>query len=260
MTENHEHLRHCFLGRWQMNSENNDGINSRNDHPEGFNGLVFSRREFLLAGGVMASVLCSLPVLASPETPLIIMEDAQGLIIGDPSKCVGCLRCELACTEFNDGKAAPGISRIKVGRNLNFGPDGPRIGTQGLGSWGNGLIIQDTCKQCPHPVPCANACPNDAIVLADSTNARVVDPKKCVGCKMCLRACPWDMLSYDPATEKTTKCFLCDGAPKCVTACPSGALSYIHWRDLTKTDRPRISPTAVVTPQKATTCNTCHQR
>ena len=51
-------------------------------------------------------------------------------------KCVGCGRCELACTEFNDGKAAPTLSRIKVDRNLNFGPEdvfGWRRGTGQLG-------------------------------------------------------------------------------------------------------------------------------
>ena len=26
-------------------------------------------------------------------------------LISDPSRCAGCQRCELACTEFNDGRA-----------------------------------------------------------------------------------------------------------------------------------------------------------
>ena len=54
--------------------------------------------------------------------PLIIMDKAQGLVVADPMKCVGCGRCELACTEFNDGKAAPKMSRIKIDRNLTSGP------------------------------------------------------------------------------------------------------------------------------------------
>jgi Aldehyde ferredoxin oxidoreductase, N-terminal domain len=47
-------------------------------------------------------------------------------------------------------------------------------GNLGEGNWGDGLIMQDLCKQCPHPVPCANACPRDAIVAKPPLNARVV--------------------------------------------------------------------------------------
>ena len=38
--------------------------------------------------------------------PLIITEQAEGLVVADPTRCVGCRRCELACTEYNDGKAS----------------------------------------------------------------------------------------------------------------------------------------------------------
>src|SRR5271157_6288027 len=84
---------------------------------------LFSRRQILKLGGISivgASALA--PLLArGASTPLIIMEKAQGIVIADPATCVGCGRCELACTEFNDGKAAPTLSRIKVDRNINFG-------------------------------------------------------------------------------------------------------------------------------------------
>ncbi len=115
--------------------------------------------------------------------PLIILDNAKGLVVGDPTKCVGCGRCELACTEFNDGKADPFLSRIKVFRNFNYGAAGAGQGQRDRGAWGDGLVVQDLCRQCPHPVPCATACPQDAIVLDPRTNARVVEVAKCVGCK-----------------------------------------------------------------------------
>ena len=112
------------------------------------------------------------------------MEKAHGIVIADPATCVGCGRCELACTEFNDGRAAPTLSRIKVDRNANFGPDARFAWREGRGLWGSGLVVQDLCKQCPHPVPCADICPEDAIVTAPSTGARMVDVEKCTGCKI----------------------------------------------------------------------------
>ncbi len=142
-----------------------------------------SRRQTLKWGGMSIIGLSVLgPVLAQGATaPLIIMEQAEGLVVADTAKCVGCGRCELACTEFNDGKAAPSLSRIKVDRNLNFGPAGLLAWREGQGNWGNGLVVQDLCKQCPHPVPCANICPEDAIVVAPVGKARMVDLGKVHG-------------------------------------------------------------------------------
>ena len=223
----------------------------------------YSRRDFLKLSGVTVigiSAIGAAGAKSGKKMPLIIMDQAEGLVIADPTKCVGCRRCELACTEFNDGKASPTISRIKVSRNLNFGVKGVSGGQRGQGNWGNGLVTQDLCKQCPHPVPCANACPNDAIVVKPPTNARVVDPKKCIGCKMCQKACPWEMVSFDSDTNKATKCFLCDGKPKCVEACPAEALNYVAWRDLTDRVPPRVVPTAIVAPAKAAACNDCHKK
>ena len=111
---------------------------------------------------------------------------------------------------------------------------------EGRGNWGDGVVVQDLCKQCPHPVPCANICPENAIVAAPSGKARMVDLEKCTGCKICLKACPWEMISFDPDTRKATKCHLCSGKPKCVEACPAEALSYVPWRDLTGKVPPRM--------------------
>lgn len=219
-----------------------------------------SRRQFLKVSGVSIIGISTLgPVLATGATkPLIIMEKAQGIVVADPIKCVGCGRCELACTEFIDGKAAPTLSRIKVDRNLNFGPKDVFAFREGQGNWGNGMVVQDFCIQCPHPVPCADACPEDAIVVSPTGNVRVVDPTKCNGCKICLKACPWEMISFDPDSRKATKCFLCNGKPKCVEACPADSLSYVSWRDLTNKVPRRIATTAVIPPRKEMACQECH--
>ncbi|NLY55282.1 MAG: 4Fe-4S binding protein [Firmicutes bacterium] len=218
-----------------------------------------SRRGFLKLSAATAVAIYGANILTSDQAKassgIYILENAKGVLVSDPTRCVGCRRCELACTEYNDGKSSPTVSRIKVARNLNYGPQGVQFGFQrNAGKYGNFLIIQDMCKQCPHPVPCATACPNDAIEVKGPVNARVVNTEKCVGCKVCQRACPWDMMSFDEEIGKATKCTLCDGKPQCVEACPTGSLRYVAWRDLTKQSPVRQAGLLSVDA----TCSGCH--
>jgi Fe-S-cluster-containing dehydrogenase component len=222
--------------------------------------LKYTRRQTLILGGTsMIGWFALKPVFAQgADRPIIILEQARGLISADPVLCVGCGRCELACTEYNDGKSYPSLSRIKVDRNMNFGPLGTTDWREGPGNFGNGLILQDLCMQCPHPVPCANICPENAIIPSPVNHARVIDPGKCTGCKICLQACPWEMISYDPDTQKATKCHLCEGKPKCVEACPAGSLSYMPWKDMTGKIPARNLNTAALPPSRALNCQACH--
>jgi Fe-S-cluster-containing dehydrogenase component len=202
-----------------------------------------TRRRFLYVGGLSVIGLSALgPWLAAEAgAPVLVLPQAKGLVLADPTKCVGCRRCELACTEFNDGKAAPSMARIKVARNLNFGPRGAFLGRDGQGTWGNGLVIQDVCRQCADAA-CAAACPVQAIGAKSPTNARTVDKEKCVGCRTCLSACPFRMMAFDEEAGRATKCTLCDGTPKCVEACPAASLRYVAWRELSWFSSLRTQP------------------
>jgi Fe-S-cluster-containing dehydrogenase component len=199
-----------------------------------------TRRQFLYAGGLSVVGLSALgPWLAAEAAPpVLVLPQAKGLVLADPTKCVGCRRCELACTEFNDGKAAPTMARIKVARNLNFGPRGAALGRDGQGTWGNGLVIQEVCRQCADAA-CASACPVQAIGAKAPANARVVDKEKCIGCRTCVSACPFRMMAFDDEGGRATKCTLCDGKPKCVEACPAASLRYVAWRELSRSSLPR---------------------
>ncbi len=229
---------------------------------------VATRRGFLKLGAAAGLSVAAVSTFGSlvkasgfnPSTSgVVILANAKGMILADPTRCTGCRRCELSCTEFNNGKSQPSIARIQVGRNYNFGPHGVSDGFQrSEGQFGNLRIVQDTCKQCPHPVPCATACAQGAIVADPATGTRVVDAEKCIGCGLCAGACPWEMIHVDPDTKKATKCFLCG---ECVAACPNGALKMVPWKDQTKSTPPRQSAFKVVGAGiGGQDCTPCHSK
>lgn len=212
----------------------------------------------------------------------VFVANAQGMVVADPNICAGCRRCEMACSGFNLGKAQPSVSNIKVNRNLLYGAQDVSSGLRVDGIYGNFRVTQDTCRQCPHPVPCQLACPNDAIeVVAAPKNddgskpqwdgARRVNEDKCRGCGICLEACPWEMTSLDGpvngATTKSHKCNLCYDSlaagqerPNCVEACITGALQYVPWSDRTSEIPARhVVPASVALPADVKdTCKQCH--
>ena len=237
-----------------------------------------SRRQFLGGAGAVGMGLASMSLFgcgssgtdAAVAPRAVFVADALGMVVSEPSRCGGCRRCELACTDFNDGVSQPSIARIKVGRNYNLGPLEAGQGFKAGGIWGNFRVSQDTCRQCPHPVPCQLACPHDAIeVIKEDTStmtykpaARVVNISKCVGCGICVQACAWGMTSLtgpvNGKTTKSTKCNLCGGNPECVAACPTGALKYVPWADKTKSVPPRIVVPAYIQSAVADSCAKCH--
>jgi Fe-S-cluster-containing hydrogenase component 2 len=228
-----------------------------------------TRRQFLVGSGALGLGTATFSILGygtseAAKTPRqVFVANAIGMIVSEPSRCGSCRRCELACTDFNDGISQPSIARIKVGRNYNSGSlEGSQGFMRGNGIWGNFRTVQDTCRQCPHPVPCQLACPHDAIEVIAPVNARVVNVAKCVGCGICVQACPWAMTSLtgpvNGKTTKATKCTLCGGNPECVAACPTGALKYVPWSDKTKSVPPRIVVPAYTQSAVADSCTKCH--
>jgi Fe-S-cluster-containing dehydrogenase component len=196
----------------------------------------------------------------APPSEEVILENSKGILVADSTRCVGCKLCELACTEFNDGRSQPSLARVKISRNYNFGPRGQQAGfSRGMGEFGNLRLVQDVCLQCPHPVPCATACPYHAIVLDRKTGARVVDQQKCRGCRTCLRACPWEMTIFNEAEAKAGKCFLCNGNPECVAVCPTGALRFVSWVNLTKAVPVRQAVMPIGRDYESAGCSNCHR-
>jgi len=69
------------------------------------------------------------------------------------------------------------------------------------------------------------ACPVNAIDVDDQTGAKIVIDAACVGCKLCVIACPFGTIFFDQGNDTAAKCDLCAGDPACAHACPTGAIS-----------------------------------
>jgi len=97
-----------------------------------------------------------------------------------------------------------------------------------------GIIMPVICRHCEEP-PCIPACPVDAISKHKETGLVRIDSNTCIGCKLCVEACPYGGPVGIPVEVKNSKgsystkviCDLCDGQPSCVESCPTGALQFI---------------------------------
>ena len=133
----------------------------------------------------------------------------EKLLIFDSGKCVGCRICEMACSLTQTGVCNPASSRRRV---IHFEE--------------TALDVPMQCQQCDDPA-CMNICPVKAIEFDAATGAKIINYDRCIGCKMCMIACPFGAISVDPLNKKVVKCDLCIGDPACARFCPTNAIEYI---------------------------------
>lgn len=86
------------------------------------------------------------------------------------------------------------------------------------------ISVPIMCMQCEEPA-CMKVCPVKAI-SKDENGVVTSDPKKCIGCKMCVSACQMGNISISKVTKRVVKCNLCEGDPSCAKVCPSGAIKF----------------------------------
>ena len=153
----------------------------------------------------------------------------QGMVTANAALCIGCGRCEQACSMALSSEMRPAAAAIHVDPNLQFGQNGPRLNYRyGEGLMGKGSMEPAVCRQCRAPL-CVNVCPNQAILPDKKTGARTVNAEKCDGCGSCVEACPWQAVTQHPETGIAVKCITCGS---CIEACPTGALAVTPWADL----------------------------
>jgi formate dehydrogenase iron-sulfur subunit len=157
---------------------------------------------------------------------------SMGLLF-DATRCIGCGACSSACKEQN-----------KLPETID--PE-PTAYTWTTVQQKEGVNVRRLCMHCLVPT-CASVCPVGA--LARTPEGPVVyDSEKCMGCRYCMMACPFDVPKYqwDRPVPIVGKCIMCTSLVKqgkptaCASACPVGATVFGDRKDLIREARERIA-------------------
>ena len=202
--------------------------------------MELNRRGFLKIIGAAGAALTVVPDKArawqSKAPP-----DPYGCLV-DLTRCVGCRKCEQACNEVNelpkpdirfgdltvfDAKRRPDAGAYTIVNQYLTGRVDDR--QQQLPTF-----VKVQCMHCQDPA-CASACITGAMNKKENGSV-FYDVSKCIGCRYCMVACPFEIPAYeysDPITPKVQKCTFCferiskeGGLPGCAQICPVEAITF----------------------------------
>ncbi|MFZ7128076.1 MAG: 4Fe-4S dicluster domain-containing protein [Desulfobacterales bacterium] len=203
--------------------------------------MELSRRGFLGTLGAMAATLAAgggEEAAAAPSKP---PPDPYGCLV-DISRCIGCRKCEAACNQVNHLPEPEKSFEDPTVLNRLRRPDEEAFtvvnryfpGTLDARHQLVPSFVKIQCMHCQEPA-CASACIVGA--LSKQANGSVAyDVGKCIGCRYCMVACPFEIPAYeyhDPVTPRVMKCTFCferisqeGGIPGCAEICPVEAITF----------------------------------
>lgn len=162
----------------------------------------------------------------------------------DLKRCVGCQSCTLACKSENG--TPPGIFWMRVLEK-----------EQGTYPQARKVFLPIRCNHCSKP-PCVPVCPTGASYRRGKDNLVLINQDKCIGCRACIVACPYqvrfisenskgyygeNLTRYEAESYRkwqphtVQKCTFCvdrlekDLDPACVQTCPTRALVFGNLND-----------------------------
>ncbi len=137
-----------------------------------------------------------------------------GFVI-DQDTCIGCHACTVACKTEH---------QVPLGVNRTW------VKYVETGSWPD-TTRSFSVMRCNHcaDAPCVTICPTSAL-FKRKDGIVDFDTSRCIGCKSCMQACPYDALYIDPHDHTAQKCNYCVHRvevglePACVVVCPEQAI------------------------------------
>jgi formate dehydrogenase iron-sulfur subunit len=162
---------------------------------------------------------------------------ARKAILFDSTLCIGCGACYSACKEKNS------LPR----RRDDFLRENLSAETYTVVNRRNGRFVRRMCMHCEDPT-CVSVCPVAALVKT-AGGPVTYDASKCMGCRYCMQACPFNVPRYDwddSITPRVRKCDMCSdrvaaGLPTaCAAVCPTGATKFGNRDELIEEARTRI--------------------
>lgn len=135
-------------------------------------------------------------------------------------RCTGCDSCVAGCKIHNGLEL--GVYRNHITQVGPYG-DFPHL---------KEYFVPVVCQQCEN-APCVEVCPTGATFRADDTGLVMIDQATCIGCQLCMGACPFGARHYDEDKGVVEKCVLCnwpaegeDVKPFCAQMCCTGAITF----------------------------------
>ena len=163
----------------------------------------------------------------------------------DQGTCIGCHACTVACKTEH---------RVPVGQFRTW----VKYVEKGSFPNTNREFAVLRCNHCSD-APCVRICPTKALFKRPDGIVDF-DSDRCIGCKSCLQACPYDAIYIDADTHTAAKCNFCahrvDSGlePACVVVCPTHSI-WVGDLDDPRSGISRLiseRPTAVRSPEQNT--------
>jgi formate dehydrogenase iron-sulfur subunit len=159
---------------------------------------------------------------------------ARKALLISPELCIGCRGCQTACKSWNQLPATKTVNKGTFENPPDLTPNlYNRIRYVEVPSEANmvrWLFVSQRCMHC-EDAGCMRICPAPGALFRTKEGAVAFNKDKCIGCKLCVAGCPFDVPRYDE-NNKVSKCHLCSDriaeglSPACAKTCPTGAIAY----------------------------------
>ena len=168
------------------------------------------------------------------------------------TRCIGCQTCAHACKMQNN---VP--SGMRWNRVLTEGCD---VEDGALGQFPNLSrgYLPLACQHCENPA-CMDVCPTGATTKDEETGIVMIDAEKCIGCGLCVEACPQGLIRLvDADTTIVPRCSNQDAGPVARNACDVSCITCrMCERSCPAAAITMVDNHAVIDPELCISCGMC---